>query len=116
MVRLEYEGASTIRDLIRFATRFNQRQAFIHCFKSEDLVIREQGAHGITHRFSKGCYLFEHPKPFSKETRPDRSERDDTIHLQPEDDRFLLDRANLVLSWLKRNEGSCSYEFSTSHY
>jgi excinuclease ABC subunit C len=112
-LRLDFEGASSIRDLIQFIDRYCKRQAFIRRFKTEDLIIHEYGEKGVTHLFSKGRYKMKRQALPSRKADTVLSGMDEEAILQPDDERFLLDSANLVHSWLKRHEDNCAYEFKS---
>jgi excinuclease ABC subunit C len=86
--RLDFEGAREIRERMERVERFSRRQRFIRRFRSEDLEVKEEGEPGIIHRFKKGI----------------PADRADDPSFSGEDDRFLLDRANIVYNWIRSHE------------
>jgi excinuclease ABC subunit C len=105
--RMSFEKAAALKDRIEFCRRFCVRQRFINKFKTQKLTVLERGRKEITHVFVKGWL----------ETRPDLTSNGAraapvTGHRDGEGDaRFILDRANIVFSWIQKNETNCEYHF-----
>ena len=106
---LQFEKAEELKERIDFCKRFCARQRFLHCFKEQNLTIRENGIHGTTYEFEKG--------KFKNLKASDPVNHDITSFLQQEpedanqDPRFLLDRANIVYSWIHNEKNECEYTF-----
>jgi excinuclease ABC subunit C len=99
---LDFERASELKKRLEFCTKFCIRQRFIHQFKTQNLVIRDNGDPHSTCLFVRGQLV----KP---------------THLIPEaatkgrndDARFLLDRANIVYNWIAKEKNNCEYDFTS---
>lgn len=109
--RLDFEGASGIRDLLTFAKRFCTRQQFIHRFRTGKLVILEKEPKARTYLFNQGRYKAIAGIMSPEEFGQNLSQWDRAGGPEEEDDRFLLDRANLVLSWLNSHQETSSFVF-----
>ena len=94
---LEFETARQIKDNISFCKIFSKRQRFIQKFKSGKLIISENGKVDLIYIFQKGHYKAPEKQPKNL--------------LSDQDDRFLLDRANIVYNWLHKNNNNCEYYF-----
>ena len=106
-----FEHAQRLRDDLMFCDAFFNRQRFNHRFRVEHLKIeaRREGVPG---------YLFENGALKEVILRDGRlckvGEQLDLFDLslvKGDEPRFLLDRANLVYNWLKKNQGSVKYIF-----
>ena len=106
-----FEQAHRLRDDLIFCDSFFNRQRFNHRFRVEHLKIegRREGIPG---------YLFENGALKEVILRDGRlckvGEQLDLFDLsvvKEDEPRFLLDRANLVYNWLKKNQGAVKYEF-----
>ncbi|NQV42286.1 MAG: GIY-YIG nuclease family protein [Candidatus Marinimicrobia bacterium] len=106
-----FEHAQRLRDDLIFCDAFFNRQRFNHRFRVEHLKIeaREEGSPG---------YLFENGALKEVVLRDGRlckvGEQLDLFDLsivKEDEPRFLLDRANLVYNWLKKNQSVVRYEF-----
>lgn len=95
---LEFETARQIKEKIQFCKNFCKRQRFIQKFRSQKLVISGNGKTDLTYIFQKGFY---------KTAEKDQSNSSSSN----QDDRFLLDRANIVYNWLHKNKNICEYYF-----
>jgi hypothetical protein len=103
-----YEKAARLRDRIRLCGEFSDRQRFFHKFKTGDLVIHEGGREA--YRFSKG-WLKEVGRPGTDKMIKSLLGLPKTP--SSNDPRFLLDRANIVHRWIKRQKNGCEYFFDT---
>ena len=106
-----FEHAQRLRDDLIFCDAFFNRQRFNHRFRVEHLKIesRQEGSPG---------YLFENGALKEVVLWDGRlckvGEQLDLFDLsmvKEDEPRFLLDRANLVYNWLKKNQGEVKYEF-----
>ncbi len=106
-----FEHAQRLRDDLIFCDAFFNRQRFNHRFRVEHLKIkaRREGVPG---------YLFKNGALKEVILRDGRlckvGEQLDLFDLsivKEDEPRFLLDRANLVYNWLKKNQVSVTYEF-----
>jgi hypothetical protein len=106
-----FEQAQRLRDDLIFCDAFFNRQRFNHRFRVEHLKIegRREGIPG---------YLFENGALKEVILRDGRlckvGEQLDLFDLsvvKEDEARFLLDRANLVYNWLKKNQVGVKYEF-----
>jgi len=101
-----YEDAARLRDDLTFARNLSQRQGFIHNFGQLELCIREKVTRPCEYRFERGVLhaILRSGKPLQR----------DTAIIEAgllEEPRFLLDRANLVYSWWRRNRMRAEYDF-----
>ena len=106
-----FEHARRLREDLIFCDAFFNRQRFNHRFRVDHLKIeaRRAGVPG---------YLFENGALKEVILRDGRlcqvGDQLDLFELsivKEDEPRFLLDRANLVYNWLKKNQGSVKYEF-----
>lgn len=111
ILETRFEHAQRLRDDLIFCDAFFNRQRFNHRFRVEHLKIeaRQQGMPG---------YFFENGALKEVVLRDGRlcrvGEQLDLFDLsvvKADEPRFLLDRANLVFNWLKKNQGTVTYEF-----
>ncbi|MCF7827214.1 MAG: GIY-YIG nuclease family protein [Candidatus Marinimicrobia bacterium] len=109
-----FEHAQRLREDLIFCDAFFNRQRFNHRFRLDILKIeaRRKGVAG---------YLFQNGALKEVILRDGRlcrvGEQLDLFDLsivKEDEPRFLLDRANLVYNWLKKNQGSVKYEFQES--
>lgn len=94
---MAYEKAARLRDNIEFCRRFCARQRFVRRFTSERLTVLHRDHADTPHVFVKGYNekrLNENPEPHRRG-----------------DARLLLDRANIIYSWINKNEHRCEYRF-----
>ncbi len=106
-----FEHAQRLRDDLIFCDAFFNRQRFNHRFRVEHLKIE-------TRQTGVPVYLFENGALKEVVLRDGRlcrvGEQLDLFDLsivKEDEPRFLLDRANLVYNWLKKNQGLVEYEF-----
>ncbi len=106
-----FEQAQRLRDDLIFCDAFFNRQRFNHRFRVEHLKIEGR-------REDVPGYLFENGALKEVILRDGRickvGEQLDLFDLslvKEDEPRFLLDRANLVYNWLKKNEGGVKCEF-----
>jgi excinuclease ABC subunit C len=106
-----FEHAQRLREDLIFCDTFFNRQRFNHHFRVDHLKIesRREGEPG---------YLFENGalrEVVLKHGRlckvGDQLDLFDLSIVKEDEPRFLLDRANLVYNWLKKNQGSVKYKF-----
>ncbi len=105
----EYEKAAAVREELSFCENFTTRQRFIHQFTTRNLELREAGEEQVVYRFERGNLV-------SSSVAASAIPRDPAVPARlaepVTDEKFLLDRANLVYTWLNRQVPACSYEFS----
>lgn len=109
-----FERAQRLRDDLIFCDAFFNRQRFNHRFRIEHLKIES--------RFEKTpAYLFENGALKEVILRDGRickvGEQLDLFDLsvvKEDEPRFLLDRANLVYNWIKKNQAEVAYRFQDS--
>jgi excinuclease UvrABC nuclease subunit len=108
--RLDFECASRLRDQIDFTRRFCRRLRFLVGFRRSSLVVHEGRKARLTHVFIQG-------DGEARRGRLSRKEVERLIARRPakrscrEDARFVLDRANIVYDWLKRNREHAEHYF-----
>lgn len=107
----DFEKAARIRDQIDFCEQFSLRQRFIHAFKTQNLVIHEDKASSHTHIFVKGKGE-SYNGQLDQKTIRDIITTQQVLDLRTEDERFILDRANILYSWIKGNKSE--FEFISS--
>lgn len=105
----QYEKAAEVREELSFCENFAARQRFIHQFKTRNLEVNEEGEEQVDYRFERGNLVSS--SVTSGGVRRDHAVPD--LLSEPlTDERFLLDRANLVYTWLSRPGLSSTHEFS----
>ncbi len=93
---LRFERAARARERLAFCRRFAARQRFIGEFRTGTTFVREP-AFGLTYRFEQGLVSEVTAEAgVASDLPPELTGR-------VEDQRFMLDRANLVYAWLGRN-------------
>jgi excinuclease ABC subunit C len=90
---LEFEKAKTQKEQFAFCKNFGKRQKFFDLFKTKNLVISDKNSE-TTYNFNKGM-LTSHSIELNHSV----------------DDRFILDRANIVYKWVHNNKNRCVYYF-----
>jgi len=104
-----YEKASTLRNRLDFCRRFTSRQHFIYRFKSERFKLTEKRDKRVTHHFDKGRWIAGRIQ-MSTNSRKMGSMSERTLDFE-RDPRFIIDRANIVYTWINKNESECEYCF-----
>ena len=106
----DFEKAAKYRDQIRFCQNFCEHQRFIFLFKSKNFILFDNGVKNMTHLFIKGIdsSLNGH---LSREKINEIISHTGTHQEDREDDRYLLDRANILHRWIKMNGSHCQYVF-----
>ena len=99
-----FETAAELRDKMAFCRRLCTRQRFIQKFKTQVLTLTERGSKEWTYVFVRGR-LAAHGHALAD------AEVDRNAYEQESDARFLLDRANIVYSWINKHSESCDYAF-----
>lgn len=106
-----FEHAQRLRDDLIFCDAFFNRQRFNHRFRVEHLKIESRQTGYPSYLFENGAMK----EVILKDGRIcDVGEQLDLFDLsivKADEPRFLLDRANLVYNWLKKNQGVVHYEF-----
>jgi excinuclease ABC subunit C len=95
-----FEKAAIFRDKIEFCRRFCARQLFTHRFSSEKLTVLDTIHADIPHVFVKG---------YAEQGRNENAQG-----ANRGDGRFILDRANIIYSWINRNKDRCEYRFEAA--
>jgi len=106
----DFEKAAKCRDQMLLCRNFCERQRFIDLFKSKNFIVFENGAKDMTHIFIKGIgsSLNGH---LSREKINEIVSNTGAHPEDREDDRYLLDRANILHRWIKMNGSHCQYVF-----
>ena len=91
---LEFEKAKTQKEQFAFCENFGKRQKFFNLFKTKNLVFSEGNPEQTSYHFRKGI-LDSHSLELN----------------HSKDDRFVLDRANIVYKWIKNKKNNCSHYF-----
>jgi len=106
---LRFEKAEELKERLDFCERFCERQRFLHRFKNERLTLHENGIVNAIYRFEKGQLTSLRGAP--SEARECKSLlRQELIH-EENDPRFLLDRGNIVYSWIRNEKNGCEWDF-----
>ena len=111
--KLDFEKAARIKEQMDFMKKTCKRQRFIHAFKNTNLVIHEHGEKALTHVFVQGYCTTRPSRQSGKEICRIISEGRSGLTSGREDDRHLLDRANIVYDWITRNRDHSEYFFIT---
>lgn len=109
---LAFERAEELEAQIAFCRRFCERQRFYQHFQIEPLTVIERGRKGLAYVFVGG-QLVVHGRVESVQAEAFRFIGAYTRRPQA-DARFLLDRANIVYNWIRRNAEACEYRFGKS--
>lgn len=98
-----FEEASKTRDLLKYLKNLCNRQEFIHKFGNTKTIISENGKDEYTYIFNWGRLV--------KVTKKSITPKQINNFLQnledgrgPDDERFALDRANIVWKWIKKKK------------
>ena len=91
---LEFERLKRQKEQITFCQNFGKRQIFFSLFKTKNLVIREKSTEETNYQFKKGI-LTSHFLELN----------------HSEDDRYTLDRANIVYKYIHSQKKHCDYYF-----
>lgn len=98
----EFEKAADLKGQLSFCRRFCQRQRFINEFKTGRLSIHEEGHPAWSYHFERGN-LIEAAQTVDGARRV--AGIPGPLIEEQTDERFLLDRANLVYVWVNANQG-----------
>jgi hypothetical protein len=99
----------TIQDRVpRLCGNFCARQRFIHGFGSTTLTARDEGEERLEYRFKNGDLVQVVPIGGTKSGGVPVPEE---VLVSQKDPRFLLDKASLAYSWLKKYRMTCRYAF-----
>jgi excinuclease ABC subunit C len=109
--RLDFEKAAQMKERMGFIKRTCKRQRFIHAFKNTNLVIHENGLKALTHVIVQGNCTTWPGLQSEIEIHRIISEVRSGDSACKEDDRHLLDRANIVHDWITRNRDHTEYYF-----
>lgn len=104
--RKEFESAARSRDDLLFAQSFLKRQAFTRQFSRLDLRITDSRKDQADYHFNRGNLVAIRKR--GRLLHGDKALIDAT---HTNDRRLMLDRAQLVESWLRKNAPSVKYEF-----
>jgi excinuclease UvrABC nuclease subunit len=107
--KLTFEKAAQIREKIDFCRNFCGRQRFVHRFRTENLLLREDGHRPRAYLFTRGR-LAAHAPHFSADQINDMI-LDKSNRPNAEDARFLLDRANIIYRWIGNESHRCEHLF-----
>ncbi|MHC4944091.1 MAG: excinuclease ABC subunit UvrC [Planctomycetota bacterium] len=108
---LEFERAAHLKESLEFCRRFSKRQRFTHAFRTRRLMIRRKNLKEPAYLFEEGCRILEPDDRRSRKSERAVKESAVGITRKAEDDRFLLDRANIVYHWLRRNRDRFEHHF-----
>lgn len=100
----EYDKAARLRDQIEFSRSFCRRQRFVRRFKTETIVVSSTDGENYEHKFVKGRLvgLRRSGPGGAVEIQIPRGEEGSTEN----DPRHLLDRANVVYGWVRKERRS----------
>lgn len=104
-----YEKANRLKNILEFCRRFCDRQDFIRQFKSRIFLLEERREDTIKHLFDKGRWI-EGRSEITADAGGKRyfsMQDDDSV----QDPRFLVDRANIIYNWIRRNISICEHCF-----
>ena len=105
---LRYEKAAKLKTELEFCEAFCARQRFIHRFRTGRLTVRELGDRGASFEFAQGNLISV--RPFDRKS--DRPGVGGAELIPPlADPRQMLDRANLIYSWLSHDRDSREHAF-----
>ncbi|MFC1683827.1 metallophosphoesterase, partial [Candidatus Zixiibacteriota bacterium] len=107
--KLAFEKAAQIRERIDFCRSFCNRQRFVHRFRTQNLLLREDSHRPRSYLFTRGR-LAAHAPYFSAE-QINEVILDGKNHPAEEDARFLLDRANIISRWIGDESRKCDHLF-----
>ena len=97
---LEFEKAAGIKRRIEFCRNFCKRQRFINRFRISDLMLSKNGSIDERYVFSQGRLESAHIG--DQQIKHDWINQDAFAVM---DARYVLDRANIIYSWLNRSNG-----------
>ena len=106
-----FEHAQRLRDDLIFCDAFFNRQRFNHRFRIEHLKIETRGVGMPGYLFENGALKEVVLKDGRLCKVGEQLDLFDLSVVKEDEPRFLLDRANLVYNWLKKNQGIVKYEF-----
>ncbi len=104
-----YEKANRVKKKLEFCRRFCDRQDFIRQFKSRIFMLRERREDTIKHLFDRGRWI-EGRSEIAADAGGKKYflvQDDDLVH----DPRFLVDRANIIYNWIRKNISICEHCF-----
>jgi len=104
----DFEKAAELKEKLAFCKNFCARQRFIHGFNSTALTIRDEGKERLEYRFKNGDLVQVVPIGGTESGGVPVPEE---VLVSQRDPRFLLDKASLVYSWLKKNRATCRHTF-----
>ena len=109
--QLRFEQAAEIKRTMEFCHRLVQRQRFFRSFTAGQLLLHERGEGEATYRFHQGWLVDYHPEvvPWQELPPVDVGERPRRETDHAADERFLVDRSNIVYSWINRHQ--CEHVF-----
>ncbi|UCD36887.1 MAG: GIY-YIG nuclease family protein [Fidelibacterota bacterium] len=109
--QLRFEQAAEIKRTMEFCHRLVQRQRFFRCFTDGQLVLHERREGEATYRFHQGWLVDYRPEivPWQNLPVAEVGERFPRDTEQGTDERYLVDRANIVYSWINRHQ--CEHVF-----
>ena len=105
---LNYEKAAELKTKLDFCRAFCARQRFIHRFKTGTLTIRDLGDRAASYEFLQGNLISV--RPTDRQCSPGGAAGQELIPPMA-DPRKVLDRANLIYSWLNRDRNNRGYTF-----
>ncbi len=106
----DFEQALEIKSQLSFCKKFCERQRFIHKFKTQTLQIFENGANKSAYFFRRGALKLP-DKENTAEKRSNFFQSPSKLLGADEDDRYLLDRANIIFGWMKKRKNDCTFNF-----
>ena len=107
---LQFEKAEELKERIDFCERFCARQRFLHHFREQRLTLSENGNIEVTYEFERG--RLKNLQGVPSEAQGSKAILLNEVIESDEDPRFLLDRANIVYSWIHNEKNECEYSFS----
>lgn len=104
----QYERAEKHKNHLQLCARFAARQRFIRKFRSGSLVIEEKDKN-IFHRFDKGIWVKGKGK--MKGSAGAKCRIRENYDILQQDPRFVVDRANIIYTWINGNKTECEHYF-----
>jgi excinuclease ABC subunit C len=104
--QLRFEKAAEIVRTMEFCHRLIKRQRFFRSFAAGQLVLYERGEREGTYRFSNGWLVDYLPEVVPRNDIPviDVGESPEGYGKHGSDERFLVDRSNIIYSWINAHK------------
>lgn len=103
----KFEEAQKIKEQLIFCKKFCERQRFIQQFKTRKAILHTKNGKRATYVFSNGCLSTAESSGIDNDFIKKYQPRID----HSEDNRFLMDRANIVFNWVTNNKQDWDVHF-----